>query len=127
MLDTNVLLDWLLDRDADRTAKIDALFTRSLELHVPDVVIVELAFALEKVYELPRVLVADNLNKIIDEAVINCNRSMFRRAIGEYVQHPALSFLDCCLLQYAELQNALPVWTSDKKLIQQSADRARAL
>ena len=127
MLDTNILLDWLLDRDASRTVKIDALFERSRELHIPDAVIVELAFALEKFYELPRSLVADNLNKVIDEAAFNCNRVLFRRAVTEYAQRPALSFLDCCLINYAELQNTLPVWTFDKKLINQSSGRAQAL
>jgi len=127
MLDTNLLLDWLLERDADRTAKIDALFERSRELHIPDAIIVELAFALEKFYELPRSLVADNLNKIIDESVFNCNRTMFRRAVAEYTQRPALSFLDCCLVNYAEIQNTLPVWTFDKKLVNQSSGRAQTL
>ena len=127
MLDTNLLLDWLLERDADRTAKIDALFERSRELHIPDAIIVELAFALEKFYELPRSLVADNLNKIIDESIFNCNRTMFRRAVTEYIQRPALSFLDCCLINYAEIQNTLPVWTFDKKLVNQSSGRAQAL
>ena len=121
------MLDWLLERDADRTAKIDALFERSRELHIPDAIIVELAFALEKFYELPRSLVADNLNKIIDESVFNCNRTMFRRAVAEYTQRPALSFLDCCLVNYAEIQNTLPVWTFDKKLVNQSSGRAQTL
>ena len=127
MLDTNILLDWLLDRDTNRTTKIDALFERSPELHIPDAIIVELAFALEKFYELPRLLVADNLNKVIDEPVFNCNRTLFRRAITDYSRRPALSCLDCCLVNYAELQNTLPVWTFDKKLVNQSSGRAQAL
>lgn len=127
MLDTNLLLDWLIERDTGRTAKIDNLFERSRELHIPDAIIIELAFALEKFYKLPRPLVADNLNKIIDEPVFNCNRNMFRRAVAEYTQLPALSFLDCCLVNYAEVQNALPVWTFDKKLVNQSSGRAQAL
>lgn len=125
MLDTNILLDWLLDRDPVRTAQVDSLFTGTKELHIPDPIIVELAFALEKFYELPRALVKDNLNKVIDEPVLNSNRTLFRRAITEYVNHPAWSFLDCCLLNYAELQNALPVWTFDKKLVSQSTGRAQ--
>lgn len=127
MLDTNILLDWLFDRDASRTAKIDGLFQHSQELHIPDAIIVELAFALEKFYELPRSLVVDNLNKVIDESVLNCNRVMLRRAIADYAQLPALSFLDCCLVNYAELQGALPVWTFDKKLANQSSGRAQVL
>lgn len=126
MIDTNILLDWLLDRDANRTKSIDKLFAVTKELQVPDVILVELAFALEKFYELPRNLVSDNLHKVIDEPIFNCNRTLFQRALTEYSEHPSWSFLDCYLLNYAELQNALPVWTFDKKLINQGNKRAKA-
>ena len=126
MVDTNILLDWLLDRDDDRTKSIDKLFADTKELHIPDIILVELAFALEKFYELPRNLVSDNLHKVIDEPVFNCNRTLFQRALTEYATHPSWSFIDCCLVNYAELQNALPVWTFDKKLISQSNKRAQA-
>ena len=125
MLDTNVLLDWLLDRDTARTAQIDVFITHTQELHIPDAIVVELAFALEKFYGLPRSLVVSNLNKVIDESTFNCNRTLFRRAISDYASHPAWSFLDACLLNYAEIQNVLPVFTFDKKLITQSAGRAQ--
>lgn len=127
MIDTNVLLDWLLDRDEGRTRLIDKLFSSAKELQVPDIIIVELTFALEKVYELPRNIVAENINKVIDEPVFNCNRVLFRRALVDYVVHPALSFVDCCLTHYADLQKATPVWTFDKKLINQSGGRAKSV
>ena len=83
MIDTNILLDWLLDRDEHRTILIEKLFASVEELHIPDVVIVELAFALEKFYNLPRNIVSDNLNKVIDEPVLSCNRLLFQRALAE--------------------------------------------
>lgn len=125
MVDTNILLDWLLDRDEERTKLIDNLLASATELHLPDVIIVELTFALEKVYALPRDIVTENVSKVIDEPVFNCNRSLFRRALVDYVGHPALSFVDCCLIHYAELQHATPVWTFDKKLVNQSNGRAK--
>ena len=77
MVDTNVLLDWLLNRDTLRTELADDLFASAQELHIPDAIIIELAFALENFYELPRSLVSDNLHKVIDEPVFNCNRTLF--------------------------------------------------
>ena len=88
-------------------------------------VIVELAFALEKFYNLPRNIVSANINKVIDEPGLMCNRLIFQRALIEYAKHPTWSFLDCCLLNYAESQNKLPVWTFDKKLVGQSLGRAK--
>jgi predicted nucleic-acid-binding protein len=127
MIDTNILLDWLLDRDEKRTKLIDKLFSSAKELQIPDIIIVELTFALEKVYELPRNIVAENVNKVIDESVFNCNRTLFRRTLVDYVTYPALSFVDCCLIHYAELQHATPVWTFDRKLVNQSSGRAKGL
>jgi predicted nucleic-acid-binding protein len=127
MLDTNVLLDWLLARDEARTGRIDKLLATAKDLQIPDIIIVELTFALEKFYEFPRDIVVENINKVIDEPVFNCNRVLFRRALVDYVDHPALSFVDCCLIHYAGLQNVAPVWTFDKKLVNQSGGRAKSL
>ena len=127
MLDTNALLDWLLNRDEARTKRIDKLLSSVKELHIPDVIVVELTFALEKFYELPRDVVSENINKLIDEPAFNCNRILFRRALVDYIDHPALSFVDCCLIHYAELQRATPVWTFDKKLISQSGGKAKSI
>ena len=123
MIDTNILLDWLLDRIPAHTKLVDNLLTHSKELHIPDVAIVELAFALEKHYELPRDIVCSNIIKVLDEPVFNCNRALFQQATVKYGQHPALSFVDCCLLYYADLQD-VTVWTFYKKFANQSAGKA---
>lgn len=125
MIDTNILLDWLLDRDALRTRQIDALLAESKELYVPDVVVVELAFALERHYELPRDVVADSLKSVLTEPALGCDHALFQRVIGEYETHPAWSFLDCYLVCYSELRHISPVWTYDKKLVRQSGGRAK--
>jgi predicted nucleic-acid-binding protein len=125
VIDANILLDWLLDRDAERTKRIDRLFATAEVLHIPDVVVVELAFALEKFYEISREIVIENINTVLDEPVFNCNRALFGGVLMAYGDRPALSFVDCCLLQYADLQHVTPVWTFDQKLVKQSAGRAK--
>lgn len=124
MIDTNILLDWLLDRDPVRTASIDMLFAGSKDLAVPDLVLVELVFALEKYYALPREIVYKNLSKVLDEPKFNCRRALFYRAINTYTQNGSLSFIDCCLLEYVNAQNT-PLWTFDKKLASKSGGRAQ--
>ena len=123
MIDTNVLLDWLLDRDARRTAIVERLFADSRELHIPDMVIIELTFALENGYQLPRDIVVSNVTKVLDEPLFNCNRTMLQRALVEYDKHPSLSFVDCCLMHYASIQR-VPVWTFDKRFVNQSSGKA---
>lgn len=125
MLDTNILLDWLLDRNAERTEKIECLMKRSNTMHVADVAIVEMVYVLERLYKFPRAIVASNVRKVLNEPLFNCNRMMFGGAVSSYLEYPALSFVDCCLSQYAQLQNTLPLWTFDKKLVSQSEGVAK--
>lgn len=124
MLDTNILLDWLFDRNKKRTSKIKDLLEEAVNVHVPDMVMIELAFALEKIYELPRTVVVDNLKTILSNPAIDCDQALFNPALACYLNHPSLSLLDCCLLEYGKLYNRLPVYTFDKKLINQSEGRA---
>ena len=51
---------------------------------------------------------------------VNCNRMLFDRALMLFQSHPALSMEDCCLAVYAELNDAEPLYTFDKKLAKQS-------
>jgi predicted nucleic-acid-binding protein len=125
MVDTNVLLDWLLDRDSLRTKLIEDFFASSNHLQVPDVILVELAFALEKVYKLPRLIVSENITKILDDSLFSCSHNLFHNLLMDYVHHPALSFVDCYALHYAAQNKTLPVWTFDKSLVNQSQNRAQ--
>lgn len=125
MIDTNVLLDWLLDRNPAHTKAIDKLLKNKKEVHVPDMAIAELVFALEGFYKLPREIVVQNLAKVLSEPALSCNRALFQRAAADYADYPALSLVDCCLMAYAELQSILPLWTYDKKLIANSGGRAK--
>lgn len=127
VLDTNVLLDWLLERSETRTKKIRRLFSNNRQFVIPDLVVVELAWVLEKHYRFPREAVLINLAKVLDEPLFNCHRTLFSRALVDYADHSALSFLDACLIHYAELQDNLPLWTFDQKLVTQSGGRARLI
>ena len=80
MLDTNILLDRLFDRDKKRTSKINDLFEETTEVYVPDVVMVELAFALEKIYDLADRYLTDKFLPskaidLMDEAAIMLAKS----------------------------------------------------
>lgn len=124
MLDTNILLDWLLDRDPARSAQIDSLFSSDQKLDVLDVVITELVFALEIHYQLPRAVVYQNVLKVAQEPALHCNRELINGALNYYLKHPALSFIDCYLLASASARGNQSIWTFDKKLINQASGKA---
>jgi predicted nucleic-acid-binding protein len=94
MFDTNVLLDWLLKRDAARLAVIKHLLASGRRFLVPDAVIIEFVFVLETVYQFSRVDIVHNLRTLIDDPRLDCNGSFLRLVTDDFEAHPALSFVD---------------------------------
>ena len=50
---------------------------------------------------------------------LNLNRTLFENALPIFLKQPSLSFEDSCLVTYAELNDATPLWTFDKTLANQ--------
>ena len=119
-LDTNVVLRLLLNDIPDQHIAAKKLLDQTdTRLDVADTVIIELIFALNRYYGLSRLQIAEAVEGFMKLKEINCNRSLFEKAIPIYIDHPGLSFEDCCLSTYAELNEAEPLWTLDKKLANQ--------
>ena len=55
--------------------------------------------------------------QIINIPQINCNQEMVNKAIPLYIKYKKNSFVDACLVTYAELNNAVPLLTLDRDLV----------
>lgn len=121
-MDTNVLLRLLLkDLPEQHQAVVALLHDVSGPFEVADTAIIEIVFVLERNYGFTRAAIAEDVGSLIALPKLNCNRVLFERAFPLFIAHPSLSFEDCCLSGYAELQAATPLWTFDKKLASQAA------
>lgn len=120
-LDTNALLRLLLN---DVTKQHDAvkklLYGATSQFAVADIAVIELVFVLERHYGFSRQQVTEAITGLMLLREINCNRTLFEKALPVYASHPALSFEDCCLSAYAIVNRADPLWTFDKKLAAQA-------
>lgn len=120
-LDTNAILRVMLRDNKAQALAVSRLLNKARgQVAIADIALIEATYVLTKYYKLSRVEASDSINSLIALPVINCNREMINRALGLYVEHPALSFEDCCLAAYAELNEALPLYTFDKKLASQT-------
>lgn len=120
-LDANVLLRLLLDDEPDQHAAVEALFRKSSgQFAVADTAIIEVAFVLGRHYSFSRQAVVEAIEGLMSLTEINCNRLLFAKVLPLFVKSPALSFEDCCLATYAELNEAKPLWTFDRKLANQA-------
>ncbi len=119
-LDTNALLRYILNDVPKQTeAVFELLAKNSGQFAVADIAIVEVVFVLGRHYSFSRQQIAEIWEGLVSFAQINCNRALIEKALPQYMKHPALSFEDCCLAAYSELNNAEPLWTFDKKLANQ--------
>lgn len=120
-IDTNVLLRLLLqDVPHQHVAALGLLKGTNGQLHVADAVFIETAFVLERHYKFARQAISEAFEVLVAMAELNFNRPLIHGAMPLFVKHPALSIEDCCLAMYAELNNAEPLWTFDKKLANQA-------
>ncbi len=118
-LDANVILRAILgDVPKQRTQALKILGRG--RYHVADVAIVEVAFVLGRNYGMEREAIARTLEGFLGHESLNYNRQLFSQVFPKFVAHPSLSFEDCCLAFYAELNKALPLYTFDKNLAKQT-------
>lgn len=117
-LDANVLLRVILgDVPEQRTQAIQLLSTG--EFMVADTAAIETLFVLGRNYKMTRESATRVVGEFLRQSNIHCNHALLTKASSLYVAHPALSFEDCCLAAYAEIQKALPLYTFDRKLAHQ--------
>lgn len=120
-LDTNVLLRLLLnDVPAQHKAALNLFNDTQGQLHVADTAIIEVVFVLSRAYKFTRPQVLEAIDGVMKLAKLSLNRMLFENALPVFMSHPSLSFEDCCLATYANLNNAEPLWTFDKKLASQT-------
>ena len=122
-LDANVLLRLLLNDLPDQHQAVVKLFLdSSKQFVVADTAVIETVFVLERNYKFTRNAIVETIEGLMSLTEINCNRPLFIKALPLYLKRSGLSFEDCCLATYAELNNAKPLWTFDQKLAKQASN-----
>lgn len=116
-LDTSVILRIILKDIPDQCLKVVDLFMRQgVRYNVADLAVTEAVYVLQTCYGWTRDGIVDSLQEVLEGQSINYNRALFERVFPMYLRYPKLSFNDCCLAAYAELNEAEPLWTFDKVL-----------
>lgn len=114
--DTNILLRWVVDDVPARTKAAAKLLKSTEVIHVADAAIIEMVYVLEKVYGFSREIIAEYTRAVMSLSQVNCNRTLFSRALPLYIKNPTLSIVDCSLVVYAEIDETAPLYTFDKQL-----------
>src|SRR5689334_5959901 len=124
-LDTNVVLRFLLSDIPDQTDKVTKLI-ETQKVYVTDVVVVEIVYVLEKVYELPRQDVCELVLDFLNFSNVVHNPRFLLDTIAMYKNHPALSIVGCYASEEARsFGNDLV--TFDKRLANQGGSHVSIL
>jgi len=117
-LDTDVLLRWLLgDNQVQLKVVQDLLEKPSIKkIHISDVVVAEMVWVMESLYKLNRNEVVEAIQILIDSPKFVLNKILFTKLVDVYPESLAVSFIDMILVYYAQLNQAQPLITFDKKL-----------
>lgn len=118
-LDTNVILRiMLMDVPEQCFAIVDLFMRQNYVYDVSDLAITESVFVMQE--NCTREEIVANLRKLFELPGINANFNLFNKVFPVYLKHPKLSFNDCCLAAYAELNQAELLRTFDRKLAKQT-------
>ena len=121
-LDTSLIVRFITNDIPAQRNRVKKLLAAPSTTHILfDTALIETVFVLEMVYHFSRTEIVDHLNLFLAHYcdVIEYNRPLTRAVFPFYLEHPKLSFTDCCLATLAELNDAEPLFTLDKKLANQ--------
>lgn len=120
-LDTSLVVRVLSKDDEEKSRKVLELLASGGRFILSDFALYETIYVLETVYDKSREEVVDLVSFFLTryDETIQYNHALTSAVFPFYLAHPKLSFADCCLGVQAELDNAEPLFTFDKKLAQQ--------
>lgn len=116
-VDTNVILRLILEDVPEQCLKVQDLFMRlGVSYNVADLAVEEVVYVLQKGYGWTRDGIVGSLSSVLDLPWFRYNKNLFEQVFPMYLEHPKLSFNDCCLAVYARLNEAEPLWTFDRAM-----------
>ena len=120
-IDTSLIVRVLVRDDYDKRQKVLDLLESGPRFILFDFALYETVYVLETVYEKSREEIIDLISFFLAryDDKITYNHDLTSTAFPCYLEHPKLSFADCCLAGMAEIEGAEPLFTLDKKLAQQ--------
>lgn len=119
ILDTNIFLRFLLDDIPSQTKKATEVLIKAkskrLKIFVPQIIIFEIHFALDKYYKFPKTEVIEQVRTLLSTSYLDIeDRLVFQEALEVY-KNKNIDFVDCFLICKAKENNSTLV-TFDKDL-----------
>ena len=120
LLNTNAFLRFLLNDVPKQAIEVNKLFVKAkakeLEIFVPQIVIFEIEFALDKFYKFPKADVVDKLGVLLVTPYLKIQDAViFQEALALFNTRN-IDFVDCFLLCQAKVNN-FSIFSFDEDLL----------
>lgn len=125
-LDTNIVLRFLLDDVPEQSKKATNLIESDTVLYVTDVIVIEVIYVLEKVFEVSRSDIRELVLGFLGFSNVVHNPRFLIGAIELYAEHTSLSIVDCYACEEAKSYSNELI-TLDKRLIARGGPHVKAL
>lgn len=117
--DANVFLRFLLDDIPSQTKEATRVLIKAkskrLKIYVPQIIIFEILFALDKYYKFPKTEVIEKVGTLLATSYLDIeDRTVFQEALEVY-KSKNIDFVDCFLICQAKENNST-LFTFDKNL-----------
>ncbi len=114
-VDTNVLVRLLARDDARQAAAAEVFVARGA--WVSHLVLAETTWVLASVYELAPAELATAVEFLLNHRDLTVqDADVVARALGQFLEKPAIGFSDCLVLEIARQAGHLPLGTLDREL-----------
>lgn len=119
VLDTNAFLRLFLNDIPEQANLVENLLKKAknaeITIYLPQIIIFEIAYALNKYYQFPKEEVIQKLKSIIVSPYLKVqNREVFKETVKTY-KNQTISLSDCFILQFSKYKDC-ELFTFDKKL-----------
>ncbi len=116
LLDTNVLVRHLTGDPPDQAARAGRYLAESKAMLLPDLIVAELVYVLESVYEAPRAQVARAVRSILAfEEIHAVDEALLLRAVEVY-EFDRLDFAEAYLIATAERTDVRAIASFDRSI-----------
>jgi len=115
VLDTNVIIRYLLNDDVKKADKVESLLKSKDKLILTDVVVSEAVWVLSSYYEVPKRQIKEWLSSLLILKNVKANKSLLLGAL-EYYGRLSVDWIDAYLISFVLESNLKEIYSYDQDL-----------
>lgn len=112
ILDTNIIIRYLLNDDPKKVDRIENLFKSKEKLIVADVIVSEAVWVLSSYYKVPKKMIREWLSSFLILKNIKANKKLLLAAL-EFYGHSSIDWIDAYLVSFALEKKCKEIYSYD--------------